>query len=245
VQCALLAGGLGTRLGAQTALVPKAMVPVSGTPFVERQLALLAEQGFDHVVLCVGHLGSQVREFVGDGSRWGIVVEYADEGEELRGTGGALRLACDAGLLENRFAVLYGDSYLPIDVRPVWNAALHDSRPALLAVYRDPGKLEVPNTVFEDGAVILYRKGDPTDAMRHVDYGLSVLRRTVIRDYVPAGATVDLAEVFQTLSRRGLLAGFEVAERFYEIGSPAGLADLERYLSDPARARTVRPLPDV
>src|SRR5260370_1414690 len=141
MQCVVLAGGLGTRLGARTRDVPKGMVRVAGEPFVQRQLALLADQGFSRVILGIGHLGSQVRDFVGDGGRFGLVVEYADEGEELRGTGGALRLAFDAGLLENRFAVLYGDSYLPIDVTPVWEAATRDSRPALMTVYRDPGGL--------------------------------------------------------------------------------------------------------
>jgi NDP-sugar pyrophosphorylase family protein len=220
------------------------MVRVAGEPFVQRQLDLLSAQGFDRVVLCIGHLGSQVRDFVADGRKWGIAVEYADEGEDLRGTGGALRMACDAGLLEDRFAIMYGDSYLPIDFAPVWNAAVDDPRPALMTVFRDPKALEIPNAVYKDGAVILYRKGEPTNTMHHVDYGVSVLRRTVICDYVPAGTLVDLPDVFQALATRGLLAGYEVAERFYEIGSPTGLADLEKYLKDPVRTKTARPLPD-
>src|SRR5260370_40089666 len=124
MQCVVLAGGLGTRLGARTRDVPKGMVRVAGEPFVQRQLALLADQGFSRVVLCIGHLGSQIRDFVGDGSRWGLEVDYADEGEELQGTGGALRLAFDAGLLDDRFAVLYGASYLPIDIAPVVDGAV-------------------------------------------------------------------------------------------------------------------------
>jgi NDP-sugar pyrophosphorylase family protein len=222
------------------------MVPVAGQPFVQRQLALLADQGFDRVVLCIGHLGSQVRHFVGDGSRWGLVVEYADEGEDLRGTGGALRIAFDAGLLDDRFAILYGDSYLPLAVPPVWEAAVRDPRPALMTVYRDPEGLEVPNAEYQDGTVILYRKGEPTARMRHVDYGLSVLKRAVVDVYVSAGVSVDLAHVFQELSTRDLLAGFEVDERFYEIGSPAGLADLEVYLADPIHTPTLDrpPTPD-
>ncbi len=241
MQCVVLAGGLGTRLGARTRDVPKAMVGVAGEPFVQRQLALLADQGFSRVILCIGHLGSQIRDFVGDGGRFGLVVEYADEGEELRGTGGALRLAFDAGLLENRFAVLYGDSYLPIDVTPVWEAATRDSRPALMTVYRDPGGREHPNVEYQDGSVILYQKGQPTDQMHHVDYGLSVVTRAVIDRDVPAGVATDLAELFHGLSTRDLLAGFEVVERFYEIGSPAGLADLEAYLAGPIHAPTLDP----
>ncbi len=235
----VLAGGLGTRLGTRTRSVPKAMVTVSGEPFVQRQLHLLADQGFGRVALCIGHLGSQIRDFVGDGSRWGLSVEYADEGEELRGTGGALRVAFDADLLDERFAVLYGDSYLPIDVAPVWAAAVADPRPALMTVYRDPDGLEVPNVVYHDGSVALYRKGEPTSEMRHVDYGLSILRRSVVSDDLPADTPADLARVFHDLSTQDLLAGFEVAERFYEIGSPGGIDALERYLADPNHTPTL------
>jgi NDP-sugar pyrophosphorylase family protein len=238
----VLAGGLGTRLGERTSAIPKAMVPVSGEPFVQHQLALLVAQGFTSVVLCIGHLGNLVREFVGDGSRWGIGVEYADEGEDLRGTGGALRLAADEGLLDERFAVVYGDSYLPIDVAPVWTAALESRRPALMTVCPIADALENPNAIYEDGLVVLYRKGEPTSRMHHLDYGLSVLERGVVTDLVEGNEPVDLADVFHTLSMRGVLAGFEVTEHFYEIGSPAGLVNLERFFGDPRRAQPFSPL---
>jgi NDP-sugar pyrophosphorylase family protein len=242
VQCAVLAGGLGTRLGERTSSIPKVMVPVSGEPFVYHQLVLLVAQGFTSVVLCIGHLGDQVRGFVGDGSRWDIEVKYADEGENLRGTGGALRLAADDGLLDERFAVLYGDSYLPIDVTPVWTAALESPRPALMTVCPIVDAVERPNAIYEDGLVVLYRKGEPTSRMHHVDYGLSVLERSVVTELVDENEPVDLADVFHTLSTRGLLAGFEVTERFYEIGSPTGLDDLERFFGDRRRAQPFGPL---
>jgi NDP-sugar pyrophosphorylase family protein len=221
--------------------MPKAMVSVAGEPFVQRQLALLAAQGFTDVILCIGHLGTQVRDFVGDGSRWGIAVEFSDEGENLRGTGGALRLASDAGLLDKWFAVVYGDSYLPIDIAHVWVAALESQRPALMTVCPTPDESEPPNAIYEDGSVVLYRKGQPTSRMHHLDYGLSVLAQSVITDHMEPGVPVDLADVFNELSTRGLLAGFEVTERFYEIGSPTGLIDLENHLTDPSRKRLFNP----
>lgn len=218
------------------------MVPVSGEPFVQHQLTLLVAQGFTSVVLCIGHLGSQVRDFVGDGSRWGIGVEYADEGEDLRGTGGALRLAADDGLLDERFAVVYGDSYLPIDVTPVWTAALESPRPALMTVCPIADAVERPNVIYEDGLVVLYQKGAPTSRMHHLDYGLSVLERSIVTELAGGSEPVDLADVFHTLSTRGLLAGFEVTEHFYEIGSPTGLVNLVRFLEDPRRAQPFGPL---
>jgi NDP-sugar pyrophosphorylase family protein len=231
MQCVVLAGGLGTRMRPHTERMPKSMLLVRGTPFVEHQLSLLAAQGFDRAVFCIGHLGSQVRSFVGDGQRWAIRVEYSDEGENLRGTAGALRVALDAGLLEEQFAVIYGDSYLPIDVRPIWTAALAEPRPALMTVYRQPGRLEEPNAIFEHGTVELYDKRERLPQMQHVDYGLTVMSRALIAEYAPIGEVVDLADVFHTLSVQGLLAGVEVAERFYEVGSSEGLAELDVYLA--------------
>jgi NDP-sugar pyrophosphorylase family protein len=240
MQCVVLAGGLGTRMRPETMLVPKSMLPVHGRPFVDHQLSLLAAQGFDRAVYCIGYLGSQLRSFIGDGDRWGLNVEYADEGDDLRGTGGALRIAYDEGLLDERFAVLYGDSYLPIDVHPVWAAALADRRPALMTVYGHAGELETPNVIFERATVARYEKRNPSSEMGHVDYGLSILKQEVVDEHVPTGAVVDLADVFHVLSVRGLLAGFEISVRFYEIGSEAGLADLDAYLASGPHIRSLR-----
>src|SRR5882724_3079057 len=119
MQCVILAGGLGTRMQPLTRRLPKTLLPVLGRPFAEYQLGWLADQGVRNVVYCIGFLGDQVRAFVGDGRRWRLRVDYVDEGSLLMGTGGALRLASDAGVLEPGFLVLYGDSYLPIEMAAV------------------------------------------------------------------------------------------------------------------------------
>src|SRR5215471_7472664 len=80
MQCVVLAGGLGTRMRPWTDTVPKILVPVLGVPFAAHQLELLARQGYDEVVVCLGHRGNQVRDFVGDGRRFGVRVSYVDEG---------------------------------------------------------------------------------------------------------------------------------------------------------------------
>src|SRR4051812_28648253 len=113
-QCVILAGGKGTRMWPLTANTPKNLLPVHGLPFLHHQLELLKREGFSDILLSIGHLGEQVRDYAGDGSKWGICINYVDEGQELRGTGGALRLALDQGRLAEKFALLYGDSYLPI-----------------------------------------------------------------------------------------------------------------------------------
>jgi NDP-sugar pyrophosphorylase family protein len=212
--------------------IPKALVPVLGEPFAFHQLRLLASQGVGEVVYVVGHRGAQVRDAVGDGGALGLAVSYVDEGVELHGTGGALRVALDRGALPEVFGVLYGDSYLPVELGPVWAAFSASDRLALMTVHRNEDRWDRSNAVLDDGLVVLYDKRPEArdDRMTWIDYGFSVLRREVV-ERIPPGTVVDLADVFRDLSLRGELAGHEVSERFFEAGSRQGLADLERYLA--------------
>jgi NDP-sugar pyrophosphorylase family protein len=238
VQCAILAGGLGTRVAALAPALPKALIPVAGEPFAAHQLSLLSRGGIQRVVYCIGHRGDAIRDFVGRGDRWSLEVSYVEDGDTLLGTAGALRSALDAGALDPAFFVLYGDSYLPIDYRTIWDAFVRAGTPALLTVFRNEGRWDTSNVLFEDGRVVLYdkKREDPRSAqMVHIDYGLSVLTREVLTELVPSGARVDLADVYKTMSVETKLAGHEVHERFYEAGSPSGLEDLARYLEEHSR----------
>lgn len=229
MQCVILAGGLGTRMLPATATIPKTLLPVAGKPFATYQLTWLAKAGVDSVVYCVGHLGRQVRAHVGDGSAWGLSVRYVDEGDELRGTAGALRLACDEDALDEDFLVLYGDSWLQVNPAAVLGTARERPEPALMTVYRNDGRWDGSNAVLADDRVSWYQKGllPPPPDMRWIDYGLLALRRPVIADRVPAGTPQDLGPLCSGLAAEGLLAGLEVFERFYEIGSASGREELE------------------
>lgn len=236
MQCVILAGGLGTRLYPATRTIPKCLVEVAGRPFAHWQLEWLASQGVNRVVYSIGHLGELIRAEIGDGTSWGVAVTYVDEGAEPVGTGGALRIAVERGAADDEFFVLYGDSYLSIDLGAV-AADFRRRRPdALMTVYRNQGRFETSNAVFADGMVTHYEKGlaDPPPEMRFVDYGLSVLHGAAVLETVAPGAPSDVADAFTTLSSAGRLAGFEASERFFEIGSPSGLADLERHLASSA-----------
>jgi NDP-sugar pyrophosphorylase family protein len=222
---AILAGGLATRLRPLTETIPKALIEVAGAPFVDHQLGLLKRNGYRDVVLCVGYLGEMLQRHVGNGARFGLNVRYVEDGLTLLGTGGALRKA--APLLGEAFAVLYGDSYLPVDYARVEASFRDCGRPALMTVYRNQDLYDRSNVVFRDGVVVLYDKSCRTPEMKYIDYGLSVIQRSVLEGYPER---FDLASVFTALSRAGKLAGFEVTQRFFEIGSPAGLVEAENYL---------------
>ena len=228
-ECVILAGGVASRLGAQAADLPKTLVSVAGRPFADHQLTWLAEQGVGDVVYCIGYRGDQIRDYVGDGERWGLKVTYVDEGSDLRGTGGALRLALDEGALAEHFAVLYGDSYLRVDLPGIFAAFESSGRPALMTVLRNEGRWDRSNADFDGALVTRYSKTEGDFSW--IDYGLSILARDVVAR-IPTDEPADLANLFAELSRQGQLGGFEVVGRFYEIGSPEGLAELEHLLEE-------------
>jgi len=230
---AILMGGLATRLRPITLTIPKALVEVAGRPFAHRQLEYLRDQGVRRVVLCTGHLGGQIEASVGDGSAFGVEVAYSPDGPAPLGTGGALKAALP--LLGPEFFVLYGDSFLPIDFSAVQVAYRQSGLPALMTVLENADRWDKSNAEYAAGRVTLYDKAAPTPAMRHIDYGLSVLSAPALESVAP-GAAVDLAQVYNSLSLSGQLAGFVVTERFYEIGSHAGLREAEEYFSSKENA---------
>ncbi|HEY2042860.1 MAG TPA: sugar phosphate nucleotidyltransferase, partial [Jatrophihabitans sp.] len=201
----ILAGGVGSRLGDAVASTPKPLLPVAGEPFVFHQLRQLAACGVELVVLSIGYLGEQIRAAVGDGSAFGIHVEYSEDGPSPIGTAGAVRKA--QPLLGERFLVLYGDTYLRIDFGEVDRAALDSGLPALMTVLRNHGRWDTSNVDYRQGRVMRYDKRDPRPDMEYIDYGLSVLTASALAD-TDAIAT-DLSTLFTDLSERGLLAGYE------------------------------------
>ena len=227
IPVAILAGGLATRLRPITEKIPKSLAPVAGKPFLARQLELLHSRGIRRAVLCVGHLGEMIERDFGDGASFGVKLDYSFDGPKLLGTGGAIKRALP--LLGEEFFVLYGDSYLPVEYPPVAEFFQGSGKPALMTVYRNEGKFDTSNVVFADGEIKIYDKKLKLPEMHYVDYGLSMLRPSVFEHYGD-GQAFDLAELMGRLAREKNLAGYEVHERFYEIGSPTGLAELERIL---------------
>lgn len=223
---AILAGGLATRLRPITETIPKALVDVAGKPFIVRQLSYLREQGVRRVVLCIGYLGDIVRDVVGIGESFGLEVSYSEDGPNLLGTGGALAKAIP--LLGDDFFILYGDSFLPVNFSAVQVAYERSKQPALMTVLKNQNQWDKSNVLFVNGRLYEYNKREPRAEMTYIDYGLGVVSASVLKQR-PVGQCFDLADVYQDLSLQGQLAGLEVHERFYEIGSHTGLKETEDY----------------
>jgi NDP-sugar pyrophosphorylase family protein len=226
IPVAILAGGLATRLRPITEKIPKSLVHVAGKPFLAHQLELLRSRGIRRAVLCIGHLGEMIRSEFGN-EAFGVKLDYSFDGEKLLGTGGAIKRALPK--LGGEFFVLYGDSYLPVEYAPIAEFFQRSGKPGLMTVYRNEGKFDTSNVVFADGEIAIYDKKVRSSEMRHIDYGLSLFKASVFNSH-SNDQMFDLAEVMGKLVREKQLAGYEVQDRFYEIGSPAGLAELETLL---------------
>ena len=221
IPVAILAGGLGKRLEKKTLNKAKVLIDIAGKPFISRQLNYLSNQGIKDIVICTAHLGNQIKDYVGDGSKYNLKVLYSDDGDKLLGTGGSIKKA--SRILGENFFILYGDSFLPINFSLVEKAYFQQKRPALMTVLKNKGNWDKSNAYFKNKCVE-YNKKKPQKNMDYIDYGLNVVKSSIFYNFSP-NKTFDLADVFESLSKKGLLAGLEIYDRFYEIGSINGLSD--------------------
>lgn len=227
-QVVVLAGGLATRLYPITKTIPKSMVPILGEPFFAHQLRLFKKNGIQEVVMCVGHFAEQITSYFGDGSKFGMHIVYSFEKEKLD-TGGALKNADQ--FLDDTFFVTYGDSYLQQDMQAVVKFFETQEKPGLMCVYKNDNQIEPSRVLLKDEHTVLrYQKDPPPEGAQHMEYGLNILRRSIINQV--SETVFPLSHYFDLLTSSGDLLAFPVLTRFYEIGSHQGIADLEAFLKN-------------
>lgn len=238
-EIAILAGGLATRLKPVSETVPKSLIEVAGKPFIYHQLKLLQSKGIRKAVICAGYLGEQIQNYVGDGKEFGIQTEYSFDGDKLLGTGGALRKSLK--FFGDNFFILYGDSYLDAEFENINEYFLKSNKTGLMTVLKNDGKWDKSNIEFENGEILVYDKKVTSGEMRYIDYGLGILNKKAFEDFENR-EVFDLEEVYRKLLKKKQLAGFEVHERFYEIGSFTGLEETEKYLLNKKHANGINEL---
>jgi NDP-sugar pyrophosphorylase family protein len=224
----ILAGGLATRMRPVTEKIPKSMIDINGNPFIYHQLRLLKDKGISHVILCLGYLGEQIAGYVGTGNNFQLQVDCFYDGDRLLGTGGAIKHIGEK--LPDIFFILYGDSYLDIDYKSVETAYYSSAKNGLMTIFKNDNKWDMSNVIFKNNEIIKYNKKNKTNKMNYIDYGLGIIRKSVFASF-PDNEPFDLAGVYEHLADTRQLAAYEVYERFYEIGSPAGLVELSDKLT--------------
>lgn len=224
---AVLAGGLATRLGAISRNIPKCLIEINGKPFIEWQLELLKNAGYKDFVFCLSHKSAQIEKYLGNGSSYGLNFKYSLDGDKQLGTGGAIKRALP--ILGKEFAVIYGDSYLPIKFNDIETAFINTSAFGLMTIFRNNDELEISNVEFFNNKIIEYNKHSKSLRMQHIDYGLTYFREEAFNSYYNT-EVFDLSNLFTHLLSVKKLDGFEVFNRFYEIGSTQGIKELTNHL---------------
>ena len=237
MQVVVLAGGLATRLNNLTEHTPKSMISIEGHPFIAYQLATLRKCGARKVLLCIGHLGDRIKDYVGDGRRFGLAVSYSDEGKSLLGTGGALRNA--EPQLENEFSVMYGDSYFQLPIGDIWTRFHALDLPGLMVVLKNQNRYGLSNCAVESDLVTSYSKGGAHPLYEYVDFGFICLRKSALAT-LPKKTPTDLSVLLSALASKRQLSAYEVHQRFYEVGSVQGLADFTQYVKNTGPDRLLR-----
>ena len=227
MQVAILAGGLATRLGTIAKEHPKSMVQILGSPFLEYQLEFLKKGGIRDIILCTGHLGEQIENYFGDGSRFGVSIQYSREDSRL-GTAGALKKA--ESLLDDTFFTLYGDSYLFVNFEATMSFFKSRNRLALMTVYKNHDKYKRSNTTVEGELVKKYSTRSRTTDMVYIEYGANIFRKEIL-EMIPEGY-YTLGRLFRRLIGKREVLAYEVKERFYEIGSLHLLREFEDFAKD-------------
>ena len=224
---AILAGGLGTRVSDISRNNPKSMIEIHGKPFVYWQISNLIQQGYFEILMCIGHKGSIIQEYLEIQFKDKAQISYSFDGELQLGTGGSIKKALP--MLGDEFMVLYGDSYLPICFSKVESTFKDSGRPALMTVYKNSNALSPSNVLIEQDKVIQYSKSHDQAILTYIDYGLNLFSKGVFETEIE-GTTFDLGVIFRKLISEELLTAYEIKERYYEIGSPKGIVDFQDYL---------------
>ncbi len=227
MQVVILAGGLATRLRSITNKISKSIIRINEKPFLEYQIELLKKNNLTDILLCIGHLGSQIKDYFGNGKNWGVRLSYSEEKENLLGTGGALKKA--ENLLEDEFFVMYGDSYLILDYQDIADYFHNFDKQGLMVVYKNYNQFDKSNLIVENGLVKLYDKEGVNSKIVYIDEGISILKKEILSDF-PPHIPFALDRIFQRLISKKELLAFETKQRFYEIGSPQGLSDFKKLI---------------
>jgi NDP-sugar pyrophosphorylase family protein len=229
MQVVILAGGMAKRLRPLTNNIPKALIDIDGVPFIDWQLQLLSRNGITQVVVCVSYKSDLIQSHVGDGSQFGLDVIYSTEKDQPMGTGGAIKNAINN--LNENFMVIYGDSYLDVNYLELAEAYVSLRKPSMMTVFKNEGAYDQSNVKFESGRIYEYSKNKNNADFEHIDYGLSFFEKKIF-DSDKYGHIFDLSLVFNELIKNVDLAGYEVYNRFYEIGSFSGIQEFTKFITE-------------
>ncbi|VVM81805.1 N-acetylmuramate alpha-1-phosphate uridylyltransferase [Pseudomonas fluorescens] len=215
----ILAAGKGERMRPLTLTTPKPLVRAGGVPLIEYHLRALAGAGFTEIVINHAWLGQQIEDFLGDGSRYGVSIQYSPEGEPLETGGGIFRALALLG--DEAFVVVNGDIWTDYDF-----SVLHQPISGLAHLVLTDNPPHHPGGDFNliEGQVL---DGQP-DAPTLTYSGIAVLHPQLF-DGCPAGA-FKLAPLLRKAMADGQVTGERMHGHWVDVGTLERLAEVETLL---------------
>lgn len=223
----ILGGGFGKRLGSITNNYPKSLLLINGRPFLYWQLEILRKQGLKEVIVCTGFQSHMIENYIKKIDGLGLDVKVSEDGDKPLGTGGAIKRAILRYDLK-KFFVLYGDSYLRVDYSKFEKFFRTSQSNVAMTIYNNRGSFDRSNVSILSGKKIFYSKKKPSPEMSYIDYGLSIINGQILLDRTDE--EFDLAEIIEFQSSMGQVVGYEVFNRFFEIGSITGMKEFEKWI---------------
>lgn len=227
-QAVILAGGRGTRLRPFTDTKAKPMIELHGRPFLVHLIELLKDNGITDIVLLLGYLHKSITSYFGDGSQFGVRIQYSIRPHDYE-TGTLLVNA--APLLREQFLLLYCDNYWPLDLKRLEQFHTQHETPATVTVCTNTDGVTKNNiAVDEKGYVTRYDKQRKASGLNGVEIGFCILDKKVLQ-LAPPGSFSFEETILPQLIRQHQLAGYRSDQRYYSIGSHERLPLTEQFLT--------------
>lgn len=226
MQIVILCGGLATRLGEISKNTPKSMIKIDGKPFLEYQIEELKKQNVTDIILCVGHLSEKIIKYFGNGEKFGVQIQYSHDGEKPLGPIGALKKA--EPLIDKIFFTLYGDSYVFVNYKKIYENFQNQKELAGMIVYENFDKYDKSNIIIRDNKIIQYA-GKKTWNMKYIDYGVSIFKKKTL-EIIPKNKIFTTKNLYTKLVEQKQLLAYEIDKRFYHIGNPEALSEFTKYI---------------
>lgn len=227
-QAVILAGGRGERMRPLTDTRPKPMIEFQGRPFLQYLVEMLRDQGFERVTMLLGYLGDSIVEHFGDGSDFGVRIDYSrTEPSDLT----SLRMQVAAPLLDPVFLLLYCDNYWPMRWEEMWEQYVRAGLPAQVTVYANRHGFSRSSVIVEDGRVTVFDRGRTTPGLQGVEISYAILARDVVMPLLPDEQEVFEQAVYPVLAARGELGAYWTEHRYYSVGSLERLPVTEEFFA--------------
>ena len=240
MQTVIMAGGKGTRIASVNAEVPKPMLEVCGKPILEHQIEVLKRQNLTDIILVIGYLGSVIRDYFQDGSKYGVHISYIEE-KELLGTAGSFYYLKD--IIQDDFFLLNGDLIFDVDLHRFMN--FHKEKHALATLFTHPNNHPYDSGLIianEDGTITkwIHKEEERGFLRNRVNAGIHIISPMVLERFTELKKTDLDREVLKPLISSGRVYAYDSPEYVKDMGTPERYRQVEQdLLKGRVRARNL------